>query len=185
MIRRATDDDVQAIAEIYNHYVRTSVATFDTRERSLEDRLEWLHSHDAEHPVLVAENDGRIIAWGSLSPWASRGAYRQSVEVSVYVAPDAVRQGIGPQLLDELVRTAEKLGHHAVLSQITSENASSLKMIERAGFRRVGVIEEVGWKFDHWLDVVLHELVLAPGSRPGAGGASDAGDAVGAKGCSA
>lgn len=161
MIRRATDDDVQEIAEIYNYYVRTSVATFDTLERSLEDRLAWLHSHTAEHPVLVAENDGGVIAWGSLSPWGSRGAYRRSVEVSVYLAPGVVGQGIGPLMLDALVAEADRLGHHAIISQITSENRASLKMVERAGFRRVGVLEQVGWKFDRWLDVVLHELVLS------------------------
>ena len=159
-LRNATHDDGAALAHIYNHYIRTAVATFDTEEKSTQDRVQWLAEHTGTYPVLVAEQQGRVAAWGSLSRWGTRCAYRHTVEISVYVAPDAVGTGLGPLLSIALIEEARRLGHHAVVSQIVGENEASLRMSERLGFERVGVLREVGRKFDRWLDVVLMELVL-------------------------
>ena len=162
LIRPATDADAAAIASIYNHYVRTSTATFDTEEKSVEDRIGWLAEHGEAHPVIVAEDAGRVVAWGSLSRWGSRRAYRHSVEISVYVAAHATRLGLGPAMSEALIALGRDLGHHAIISQIVSENEPSLKMSERLGFENVGTLREVGRKFDRWLDLVLMELVLVP-----------------------
>lgn len=159
-IRPARTSDATAIAEIYNHYVRTSTATFDTEEKSVEDRVGWLAEHAGPYPVLVAEKDGVVVAWGALSRWGTRCAYRHTVEISVYVAPGATAGGVGPALAEELLGEARRLGHHAVVSQIVGENEPSLKMAMRMGFEHVGTLKQVGRKFDRWLDVVLMELVL-------------------------
>ena len=160
-IRSAVASDAAAIAEIYNHYVRTSTATFDTEEKSAEDRAAWLADHADRYPVVVAESpDGTIVGWGSLSPWGTRCAYRLSVEISAYIAPDNIAQGLGSAISRVLIDEARRLGHHAIVSQIVSENGPSLKMAERLGFRNVGTLREIGRKFDRWLDVVLMELVL-------------------------
>jgi phosphinothricin acetyltransferase len=159
-LRPAVPSDAQAIADIYNHYVRTSAATFDTEEKSVEDRLAWLAEHDEPYPVLVAERGDDVVAWGSLSRWGTRRAYRHTVEISVYVATDFLGAGLGPMLAQALVDEAGRHGHHAVVSQIVHENEASLRMSERLGFERVGVLREVGRKFDRWLDVVLMELML-------------------------
>ena len=122
-IRPAAESDASSIAAIYNHYVRTSTATFDTEERSLAEQIAWLAEREEAHPVLVAENDDRgILAWGALSPFRERGAWRHTVEISVYVAPDAAGQGIGPALSEVLIDRAQELGHHAIISQIVHEN---------------------------------------------------------------
>jgi L-amino acid N-acyltransferase len=168
LIRHATEGDAEAIAAIYNHYVRTSTVTFDTAEKSVEDRAVWLAEHGVAHPVLVAEDSGVVLAWGALSAWGSRCAYRHTVEISVYVAPDATRAGVGPAMSEALIAHARELGHHAIISQIVSENEASLKMGERLGFESVGRLREVGRKFGRWLDVVLMELVLEP-APPGEG----------------
>jgi len=159
-IRTAEARDAAAIADIYNHYVRSSTATFDTVEKTVEDRLVWLRDHDEAHPVLVAEDDGRVIAWGSLTEWATRPAWRHTVEVSVYVHNGAVGVGVGPRLVDALVERARIAGHHALIAQIVADNESSLNMARRAGFERVGTLKEVGYKFQQWLDVALVERVL-------------------------
>jgi L-amino acid N-acyltransferase YncA len=159
-IRPAAEADATSIAAIYNFYVRTSTATFDTQERSVTEQVAWLGEHTDPHPVLVAENDDVIVAWGSLSPWGTRCAYRHTVEISTYVAPDAAGQGIGPALTEVLIGRAAELGHHAIVSQIVHENEPSLSMAHRLGFEHIGTLREVGWKFDRWLDVVLMELVL-------------------------
>jgi phosphinothricin acetyltransferase len=160
VVRPAVAADAASIAEIYNHYVRTSVATFDTEEKSASDREQWLGERTGQYPVLVAERAGRVVGWGALSRWSTRCAYRNTVEISVYVAPDAVGGGLGPALTRALIDTARKLGHHAIVSQVVHENAPSIRMSERAGFEQVGRLREVGRKFDRWLDVVLMELVL-------------------------
>ena len=160
IVRRATHADAPVINDIYNHYVRTSTATFDTVEMSLAGRAEWLTHHGDEHPVLVVEQAGEVMAWGSLSRWASREAWRHTVEVSTYVAATALGRGIGPVLLRELIEAARSRGHHAVIAQISSDNLPSLKMGERAGFKRVGTLREVGHKFDRWIDLAMLELIL-------------------------
>lgn len=166
-IRRALPSDAPAVADIYNHYVRSSTATFDTDDKSVEDRVAWLAEHTGPYPVLVAEQNGRVVAWGALSRWGTRRAYRHTVEVSVYVAADATAAGIGPALSRSLIGEAERLGHHALISQIVHENEPSLKMSARLGFENVGTLRQVGRKFDRWLDVVLMELVLpeSPGGH--------------------
>lgn len=162
LIRPATAADAAAIAEIYNHYVRTSAATFDTEEKTVGDRVAWLAEHGGAYPVLIAEDGGAVVAWGSLGKWGARCAYRHSVEISVYVAPNATRVGLGPEISRALIELAHKFGHHAIISQIVSENEPSLKMAERLGFESVGCLREVGRKFDRWLDVVLMELLIEP-----------------------
>jgi phosphinothricin acetyltransferase len=159
-IRPAAEGDASAIAAIYNHYVRTSTATFDTLERSLPEQVAWIGQHADPFPALVAENSDGVIAWGALSPWGTRCAYRHTVEISVYVAPEAAGNGVGPALTEVLVGRARDLHHHAIVSQIVHENDASLSMSRRLGFEHVGTLKEVGRKFDRWLDVVLMELVL-------------------------
>ncbi|MDR3686692.1 MAG: GNAT family N-acetyltransferase [Coriobacteriia bacterium] len=164
-IRPATDADAAAIAAIYNHYIRSSTATFDTEEKSVEDRLAWLGEHGGAHPVLVAQDEGGgVLAWGSLSKWGTRCAYRHSVEISVYVAPDATQAGLGPAMCEALIERGRELGHHAIVSQIVSENEPSLKMAARLGFENVGRLRQVGRKFDRWLDIILMELLVEPPS---------------------
>jgi phosphinothricin acetyltransferase len=159
-IRPAAETDASTIAAIYNHYVRTSTATFDTKERSVPDQAVWLTEHVDPFPVIVAENSDGVVAWGALSAWGTRCAYRHTVEISVYVAADAAGQGIGPALTEVLIGRARELRHHAIISQIVHENNPSLSMARRLGFEHVGTLREVGRKFDRWLDVVLMELVL-------------------------
>lgn len=159
-IRRAVFGDAAAIARVYNHYVRTSAATFDTEDKTAEDRASWIEGRSAEHPVLVAEQDGEVIAWGALSPWGERPAYRHSVEISTYVDAEATRQGVGPALGHALIDEARRIGHHAVLGRIVADNEPSLKMSERLGFSEVGRLREVGYKFGRWLDLVVCELIL-------------------------
>lgn len=160
-IRPATANDAPAIAAIYNHAVRETTATFDTEEKTAEDRRAWLASRGPEHPVLVAEDeDGTVVAWGAFSPWSDRCSYRATVEVSVYVEPRHLRRGLGSTLARALIDAAPSLGIHYLLSRICTENAASMAMVERLGFVHIGTMHQVGRKFDRWLDVALYELVL-------------------------
>ena len=157
--------DAGAIADIYNHYVLNSLATFDTQPKSLEEREWWLQDRDPRHPVIVAEQNGAVVGWAALGPYRERPAWVHTSEVAVYVAPDARGQRLGTRLLAALVDEARALGLHALVSQVVANNEASLRMTERLGFERVGRLTEVGRKFGTWLDVVIFELLL-PGCEP-------------------
>jgi L-amino acid N-acyltransferase len=164
-LRAARPDDVAALAEIYNEAVRTTVATFDTEPRSHAAQAEWLAHHGPRHPVLVAEVAGTVVGWASLSPWSDRKAYDRTAEVSFYVRSDHRGQGIGGRLLRANVQAADALGYHCLLARIAEPNDVSLHLHEAAGFRRVGVMRQVGFKFGRWIDVQLLER-LGPADGP-------------------
>lgn len=160
VIRDAIDADAQAIADIYNHYVLHSTATFDTEPKTAEERRVWLRAHGPAHPAIVAERDGGVIGWGSLSPWHPRPAYDRSVEVSTYISPGFLGAGIGSALMAALIERARAAGHHALLSQVVAGNSASIALGARYGYAEVGRLPQVGFKFGEWLDVVIMALIL-------------------------
>ncbi len=161
IVRPAQPEDLDAISEIYDHYVCRTTVTFDTDRGVKRENPEWITKRDAAHPVIVAvDAAARVVAWGSLSPYGTRPAWSRTAEVGAYVHPSLTGRGIGARVLEHLIDEARRLGHHVLVSQIVSENEPSLKSARRAGFRTVGTLHEVGRKFDRWLDVVVMELVL-------------------------
>ena len=156
-IRAARESDLLEILQIYNHAVVNTTATFDVAPRSVEAQEAWFLEHVPPHPAIVWEQEGRILGWASLSPYASRCAYRFAGEASVYVAADARRTGIGEGLLREIVRLGAENGLHTVVGLVTEENAASRALAEKVGFRWVGLLEEVGYKFDRWLNVAVYQ----------------------------
>jgi phosphinothricin acetyltransferase len=160
-VRAATPADLAGITAIYNEQVLHGTATFDTEPRDEAAAEAWLAAHDPRrHPVLVAERGGRVAGWASLTAWSPRGAYSRTVEASVFVAEHCRGQGLGRELTAALEEAARRAGHRVVLGRIEASNAASLALFARAGYRTVGVMRQVGWKFGRWLDVVLVELVL-------------------------
>jgi phosphinothricin acetyltransferase len=167
-IREATGVDLAAIDDIYNHYVATSTSTFQVEPTTPEERRAWFAAHGPEHPVVVFEDEqlgsgtrgprvagGAIAGWASLSPYYPREAYGRTVELSVYVRHEHRGRGIGRALVTELLAEARALGHHVVLAQVAADQEPSLRLHRSLGFREVGRLDEVGFKFDRWLDVVL------------------------------
>jgi phosphinothricin acetyltransferase len=160
-VRRATLADVPAIRDIYNDAVLTTTATYDYEPRTLEVQTAWFEDHDrAGMPVFVAEDGGRVVGWSSLSHFHHRPGYRYTLEDSIYVAPDARGQGVGTRLIPPLIEAAPALGAHAIIAVIDGDSAISLHLHERFGFRPAGRLEQIGFKFDRWLDVIYMELLL-------------------------
>jgi phosphinothricin acetyltransferase len=160
-IRFANEGDLPAITTIYNHFVRTTTASFDTVEQSQSDRKKWLEEHHkANLPVLIAEENGVVVGWQSLSYYHNRCAYKNSVESSTYVAPSHLQRGIGKQLLNAAIAEGSKRGYHCIVGLICSENVQSLALVKRCGFEEVGTLREVGQKFDRWLDVTIVQKML-------------------------
>jgi phosphinothricin acetyltransferase len=159
-IRSATLADCPAINDIYNHYVVHDTCTYQTEPDTLAEREAWLARHGGVHPVLVAEVAGEVVAWGALSAFHPRAAYRFSVEDSLYVRHDWQRRGLGRSLLAELVRLAREHGHHTVIALISADKAGSVALHEGCGFRRTAELREAGYKFERWLDVVFMQVML-------------------------
>ncbi len=160
LIRDATSADAEGINAILNYYVENSTATFITEPQTLEDRLSWLKAHGTSHPAVVAEEQGRVVAWGALSSFRARAAYKHTVELSVYVHHEFHRHGLGRAVVTELLFRARKAGHHVVVGGCCSESVASIALLEAFGFSRVGQFHQVGRKFGRWLDVVFYQLTL-------------------------
>lgn len=159
-VRLASEADLPVIEEIYNWYIPRSTCTYQEEIEPFEKRVAWFHHHGAGHPVTVAELDGQIVGWGSLSEFRDRSAYRFTVEDSVYVRHDMHGQGIGSALLKDLIGRASALNHHTIIAGADGEQTVSIRLHEKFGFERVAHFKRVGYKFDRWLDVVFLQLML-------------------------
>ena len=159
-VRVAELDDAESIRSIYNVEVETSTVTFDLVPRSLHEQRAWLAARSGAHSVLVAEDDGQVVGFASLSPWKERPAYSTSVEDSVYIHRDHQGRGVGKLLLGRLLDTARASGFHAVFARIVGGHEASIALHAGLGFEVIGTEREVGRKFGQWLDVVVMERLL-------------------------
>lgn len=152
--------DAGAILDIYNHYVQNTVVTFDMVPRVIEDQLLWIEAHSGGHPAVVAEEDGVILGYGSLTPFRSRPAYSGTVEDSVYLHPGHLGRGIGRMILEELLRLADVHGFHSVIARVAGSNDASVALHASCGFEVIGVEREVGRKHRQWIDVMQMQRML-------------------------
>lgn len=159
-LRPARPEDIPAVTAIYNDEVRHGTGTFDTEPRTEAQMRDWLKAHGGRHPVIVAEEDGKVTGWASLSEWSSRCAYARSAEVSVYVDADARGRGLAGELLDELLRRGREAGVSQALARITEGNEASLRLHRRRGFEDAGLLRRVGEKFGKVLDVRILQKSL-------------------------
>ncbi len=159
IMRRATLDDLGAITDIYNEAIVTTVATFDTETKSLEEQKAWFAHHGEKHPVLVAEEDGVITGWASLSAYSDRCAYAETAEISLYIRKEFRGKGIGKKLTQRIIEEGKAAGLHSLLARIAAENEVSIRLAKAAGFERVGVMREVGCKFGRRLDVEILQYI--------------------------
>lgn len=161
-IRMAQETDLLALRAIYNYEVEHTTATFDLTPKSLEERRNWLEAHNkGNHLLIVAEEEGQVVGYASLSPYRLLEAYKETVELSVYVDRHYRGRGIAKQLLQEILsyaRNSEEV--HSVISVITSDNQVSIHLHEQFGFCYCGTMKEVGKKFGRMLDIVNYQLIV-------------------------
>ena len=159
-IRPAALRDLEALTAIYNYEVEHGVATLDLTPRTLAERRVWLDAHNVDnHPLLVAEADGVVVGYASLSSYRPKEAYRTTVELSVYVTPDRRGQGVAAALMTELLALARQdPDTHAVVSVITSGNEASRRLHEKFGFTFCGTVPDVAFKFGRSLGIDHYRL---------------------------
>jgi phosphinothricin acetyltransferase len=162
VVRASTEPDVARCTEIYAHHVLHGTASF---EIDPPDRAEMTKRRaavlDLGLPHLVAERDGKIMGYAYASNWRPRPAYKFSVEDSIYIDKDAVGQGVGRALLPVLIEQCTALGKKQMVAVIgDSASTPSIRLHAACGFRMVGTLENIGFKFGRWLDSVLMQRPL-------------------------
>jgi phosphinothricin acetyltransferase len=158
--RPALEADAARIAEIYNQGIAGRGATFETVPRTPQDILDTLRAGAGRFPFLVAEQAGRVVGWASVSTYRPRECYRGIGEFSIYIADECRGQGVGKQLLPELIQAAEAVGYWKLLSRVFTFNTGSRRLCAACGFREVGVYEKHARLDGEWLDVVIVERLI-------------------------
>jgi phosphinothricin acetyltransferase len=160
-VRPATEDDLGAVNDIYNHYVHTSHVTFDVDPTGIEWRRQWFEEHaDSRCRIFVATVDGRVIGYASSGRYRAKAAYETAVQTSVYVAPDFVGRGVGASLYAVLLDALEREDVHRALAGIAQPNEASVALHRRLGFELVAHFSEQGRKFGRYWDVDWYERAL-------------------------
>jgi len=156
ILRDAREADLPRIVEIYNASIPGRLATADTEPVTIESRREWFRGHNPQsRPLWVLEHAGQIVAWVSLKSFYGRPAYHATAEVGLYVAPEAQGRGIGPRLLQAVIDKCPQLGIETLLGFVFAHNGPSLRMNEKIGFERWGLLPEVAE-----LDGIKRDLVI-------------------------
>lgn len=159
-IKKMTEKDIDDVTKIYNEAIIETVATFDTKIKTIDEIKLWFDSHGLIKPLLVAELNDVIVGWTCLSEWSDRCAYSDTAEISVYVKKEFQRRGIGRKLLKAIMNEGEKSGLHVIVGRITEGNDTSIHLLESSGFSHIGVMKEVGFKFGKRLDVYLMQKIF-------------------------
>jgi phosphinothricin acetyltransferase len=167
IIRDAERRDLSAITAIYAEAVRNGTASYETVPPDLAGMTRrWQALAGGGYPYVVAEENGDILGFAYAGPYHGRPGYRFSVEGSVYIAPAAQRRGTGRALLTRVIETAEASGFRQMIAVIggADSHAASVRLHEALGFRPIGVFKGSGYKFGRWLDTLLMQRTLGPGS---------------------
>jgi len=160
-IRLATEDDLPGMLEIYNDIILNTTAVYEYEPHTLEMRRQWfLTKQEQRFPVFLAEEDGNLAGFSSIGPFRAWAAYKYSVENSIYVKSGLRGKGIGRLLLAPLIGAARNLKMHTIIAGIEATNEASIKLHESFGFNEVAHFNEVGWKFERWLDLKFLQLLI-------------------------
>ena len=161
-VRDARLADLAALTAIYNHYVVHTPITFDLSPLEPEQRRGWFDEHQGggRHRLLVADEDGSLLGYGTTSRWRPQAAYDTTVEATVSVRHDVTGRGVGRQLYSELFAAIAREDVHTIVAGVALPNDASVALHERFGFRPVGVFAEVGRKFDRFWDVAWFQKTM-------------------------
>ncbi len=166
-IRLAIADDLPAIVVISNWAAAHTAANFAIEAETVDSWQQDWRQTQKTFPWLVAVDDaGVVVGFAKASPWKGRCAYEWTAETTVYIAPDHHGRGVGTALYGKLIGILRDQGYRTVLGGITQPNPASVRLHEAMGYRRVALLERVGWKFDRWHDVGYWELHLQQGNTP-------------------
>lgn len=160
MIRNIETKDLQRICEIYNHYVITTHASFETDPVPIAEMERRMIEYTNNYPWLVYEENGEVIGFCYASKWKPRPAYRYTAEVTIYLDKDHLSKGIGKLLYQDLFAQLKTQGIHSIIATIAIPNEKSQRLHEGLGFEQVGHFKDMGNKFGEWIDVGYWQCLL-------------------------
>ncbi|MDF7673935.1 GNAT family N-acetyltransferase [Acetobacteraceae bacterium ESL0709] len=158
----------EAILAIFNEVLLNSTALYDYRVRTMETMVTWFAAKEAGgFPIIGLEDaEGELVAFGSYGTFRAFPAYKYTVEHSIYVRSDQRGRGLGRMLLCSLMERAQQHNVHAMIGGIDASNKASIRLHEALGFRHVGTLPEVGYKFGRWLDLAFYQRNFATPVKP-------------------
>lgn len=167
-IRDAAEADFHEVTAIYNEVLTNSTAIYNDRPATYQERIEWWKTRQEQgYPVLVATDGDSILGFGTFGDFRSWPGYRFTVEATIHIHSSARGQGVGTEILKVLVSRARSLTKHIMIAGVDSENAASLRFLERFGFQRAALLREVGFKFGRYLNLILLQYwITAPAKLP-------------------
>jgi L-amino acid N-acyltransferase YncA len=165
LVRPSTETDVPAMIAIYSHHVQRGLGEYEFEPMHPEDiKRRRKNMLRRRLPHLVAERGGMVVGYAYAVPFRKRPAYRHAVKHSIYVHKDHLHSGIGRRLLPALIAACAAAGYRQMIAYIDVSNLPSIQLHEAHQFRRVGVLEGVGFKFGRWTDSLLMQRALGPGA---------------------
>ena len=160
LIRPVTQNDAEAVCNIYNYYVINTAISFEEQAVSVSEMEKRIQDTTSYYPWLVLEEENEIKGYAYAGKWKERAAYRYSAELSIYLKHGDEGKGKGTALMARLLEELEKTNIHYLLSGIALPNDRSVAMHEKFGFTKAAQLHEVGYKKSKWLDVGYWELIL-------------------------
>ena len=159
MIRKARASDARSIASIYNQYILNSTVTFEEKKVDSTTIVNRIRTNK-KLKWWIFDRDDILMGYAYSTKWKTRSAYRFTVESSVYVAQKYQHKGIGKALYINLIKSLKDDGFRRILAGISLPNNNSVIFHEKLGFKKVGQLEAVGYKFNRWIDVGYWELKI-------------------------
>ena len=161
IIRDAERKDLPSILKIVNFEIEHTTSIYDYEKRTLQNQTAWFESKKLEKiPVIIAEENGDVIGFGTFGifrPWAG---YQFSLEHSIYLEKNSRGKGTGKKIMTKLIHLAKEQGFHIMIAGIDANNSKSIKFHHNFGFKEVGRFNQVGFKFEKWLDLIFMQLFL-------------------------
>jgi len=168
LVQCTFEQHAAAILDILNDAIVHSTALYDYQPRQMQNMVTWFEAKRAGHfPVIGIEDaQGTLLAFGSYGSFRAFPAYKYTVEHSVYVHKDHRGHGLGAHIMQALMAAAKEQDLHAMVGAIDASNAGSIALHERLGFKHVGTLPQVGFKFGRWLDLAFYQLLLDTPAQP-------------------
>lgn len=160
MIRKVSINDVTAITDIYNYYIRNSVANLEETEVDESFFKDKILKDATRFPWLVYEENHKIIGFAYASEWKARSGYKKSAELTVYLHHNNASKGIGSQLYKAVIDRLKEMDVHVAMGGISLPNEASVRLHEKFGFEKVAHYKEIGYKFNKWVDVGYWQLII-------------------------
>lgn len=159
-IRDASADDAQIIADIYNESIVARDSTLDDEPKSVDDIRGWFAGFNERETILLLEDNGQVLGWGSIRRYTERSGYRYCCETAVYLRRALIRQGYGTLLKKALIDRCKQYGYHHLHAKIFAENVASIEYNKQFGYEVVGIQSEIGYQQGLWKDVAILQLIL-------------------------